>query len=159
MAARIEIRSARPSDASQLAKLRYGLRSRPTNIESQEAFLERCSEWMASALEQDNWRCWVAERETTLVGALWLQLIQKIPNPTAEPESIAYITNFFVDESQRGRGLGTSMLNEVLAWCGGEQSNKGKRIAGIILWPTDRSRPLYLRHGFAVPKNLFELEL
>jgi GNAT superfamily N-acetyltransferase len=159
MAGTIQIRSARSSDAPQLAKLRYGLRSRPTNIESEDAFLDRCSTWMALALQQDNWRCWVAERETTLVGALWLQLIQKIPNPTAEPESIAYITNFFIDESQRCMGLGTSMLNEVLAWCREEQSNKGKRIAGIILWPTDRSRPLYLRHGFEVPKNLFELEL
>jgi len=159
MAATIQIRSARPSDAPQLAKLRYGLRSRPTNIESEEAFLERCSAWMSRALELDQWRCWVAERETTLDAALWLQLIEKIPNPTAEPESIAYITNFFVDESQRGRGLGTRMLNEVLAWCREEQSNKGQRIAGIILWPTDRSRPLYLRHGFEVPKNLFELEL
>ena len=94
-----------------------------------------------------------------LVGALWLQLIEKIPNPTAEPERIAYITNFFIDESQRGQGLGTCMLNEVLAWCKNEQSSKGRLIAGIILWPTDRSRPLYLRHGFEVPTNLLQLEL
>lgn len=114
---------------------------------------------MARALQQDNWCCWVAERDERLVGALWLQIIEKIPNPTAEPERIAYITNFFIDESQRGQGLGTCMLNEVLAWCREQQSNKGSLIAGIILWPTDRSRPLYLRHGFEVPKGLLELEL
>ena len=159
MTAPIQIRSARPSDAPQLAKLRLGLRSRPTNIESDEVFLERCSSWMARTLKQDNWLCWVAEQEKRLVGALWLQLIEKIPNPTAEPECIGYVTNFFIDESQRGRGLGTCMLNEVLAWCREQESSKGKLIAGIILWPTERSRPLYLRHGFDVPKNLFELEL
>jgi len=159
MVATIQIRTATPSDASQLAKLRFGLRSRSTNIESEEDFLGRCSRWMARALQQDNWCCWVAERDERLVGALWLQIIEKIPNPTAEPERIAYITNFFIDESQRGQGLGTCMLNEVLAWCREQQSNKGSLIAGIILWPTDRSRPLYLRHGFEVPKGLLELEL
>ena len=159
MLATIQLRPATPSDASQLANLRFGLRSRSTNIESEENFLERCARWMSTALQQDNWRCWVAERDKTLVGALWLQIIEKIPNPTAEPERIAYITNFFIDESQRGQGLGTCMLNEVLAWCREQQSHKGKLIAGIILWPTDRSRPLYLRHGFEVPTNLLDLDL
>lgn len=159
MTAATQIRSGRPSDAPQLAKLRFGLRSRPTNTESEEAFLARCTAWMAGALEQNNWRCWVAEREERLVGALWLKLIEKIPNPTAEPESIGYITNFFIAESERGEGLGSRMLNEVLTWCREQQSDKGRLIAGIILWPTDRSRTLYLRNGFEVPKNLFELEL
>ena len=155
----IRIRSARASDAPQLARLRFGLRSRPTNIESEEAFLKRCAEWMARTLTLNNWRCWVAEGDDALVGALWLQLIEKIPNPTEEPESIGYITNFFVAESERGKGLGTRMLHEVLEWCGEQQSVKGRMIAGIILWPTDLSRRLYLRHGFDIPKNLFELEM
>ena len=159
MVATIQIRTAAASDAPQLANLRFGLRSRPTNIEAKDDFLRRCSHWMATALQQDDWLCWVAERDGMLVGALWLQLIDKIPNPTTEPERIAYITNFFIDESQRGQGLGTCMLNEVLAWCRNEQSNGERLIAGIILWPTDRSRPLYLRHGFQVPTNLLELEL
>jgi GNAT superfamily N-acetyltransferase len=114
---------------------------------------------MANALERTNWHCWVAEREEKLVGALWLHLIEKIPNPTAEPESIGYITNFFIAESERGQGLGSRMLNEVLTWCRKQQSAKGRQIAGIILWPTDRSRTLYLRNGFEVPEDLFELEL
>lgn len=159
MTATIEIRPAIRADAPQLAKLRFGLRSRTTNIESQEEFLERCTNWMAAALQQTNWHCWVAEREGALVGALWLQLIEKVPNPTAEPECLGYITNFFIDESQRGQGLGTCMLNEVLAWCREAQSSKGKLVAGIVLWPTEKSRSLYFRHGFEGPKNLLELEL
>lgn len=153
------IRLAVPSDAPQLARLRFGLRSRPSNIESEEAFLARCTTWMSDALEQTKWHCWVAERGETLVGALWLQLIEKIPNPTAEPESIGYITNFFIAESERGQGLGSRMLNEVLTWCREQQSAKGLLIAGIILWPTERSRTLYLRNGFEVPEDLLQLEL
>ena len=114
---------------------------------------------MKRALEQGNWHCWVAERDDELVGALWLQLVEKIPNPTAEPERLGYITNFFVAESERGKGLGSRMLEEVLTWCREQRSTKGDLINDVILWPSERSRTLYLRNGFIVPKNLLELEL
>ena len=159
MTAEIEIRTARASDVTQLARLRFGLRSRPTNIESEQEFFERCTSWMTTSLAQDNWRCWVAERDDALVGALWLQLVEKVPNPAAEPERLGYITNFFVAESQRGKGLGSQMLDEVLTWCRAQRTTKGWLISDVILWPSDLSRSLYLRNGFEVPKNLLELEL
>ena len=155
----MEIRPALASEAATLARLRFGLRSRPTNIETEQEFLERCEAWMTRALKQGNWRCWVAERDDELVGALWLQLVEKIPNPTAEPERLGYITNFFVAESERGKGLGSRMLEEVLRWCREQRSTKGCLVSDVILWPSDRSRTLYLRNGFIVPKNLLELEL
>jgi GNAT superfamily N-acetyltransferase len=153
------LRPARTSDAQRLATLRFGLRSRPTNIESEQEFLERCTRWMTKVLAQDNWRCWVAERDDEIVGALWLQLVEKVPNPTAEPERLGYITNFYVAESQRGKGLGSQMLEEVLTWCREQRSGKGSLINDVVLWPSDRSRSLYLRNGFKVPENLLELEL
>jgi GNAT superfamily N-acetyltransferase len=114
---------------------------------------------MVAALQKNNWRCWVAERDETLLAALWLQVIEKIPNPTAEPEALGYITNFFVADSERGKGLGSRMLEDVLAWCREHQSAKGQLINSVVLWPTERSRTLYLRHGFEVPDDLLELRL
>jgi GNAT superfamily N-acetyltransferase len=114
---------------------------------------------MANALQQNNWRCWVAQRDEILVAALWLQLVEKIPNPTAEPEALGYITNFFVGESERGKGLGSRMLSDVLTWCREQHSAKGRLLNSIVLWPTERSRHLYLRNGFDVPEDLFELNL
>ncbi|HEX6728923.1 MAG TPA: GNAT family N-acetyltransferase [Pyrinomonadaceae bacterium] len=156
------IRLARPGEAHELARLRYTLRSRNRqpadadtrqDIESESDFLLRCSKWMTHALQQTSWRCWVAERDGGLVGALWLQLIEKIPNPAAESESFAYITNFFVKEKDRGEGIGSAVLREALKWC--EQ----QEVHGVILWPTEKSRSLYQRHSFDVTTNLFELVL
>jgi hypothetical protein len=31
-----------------------------------------------------RWRCWVAVAEGQLVGTLWLQLLEKLPNPGDE---------------------------------------------------------------------------
>jgi GNAT superfamily N-acetyltransferase len=150
----ISIRSAVVSDIPALALFRLGLRSRPgMNVETDGPFLKRCETWMTDALNRSEWRCWVAAYDDALVGALWLQSVNKIPNPTSEAERLAYITNFFVAESARGQGLGSRILNEALNWC--RQNN----VHSVILWPTEKSRTLYQRHGFDTPKGLLELTL
>ena len=107
------IRLARVSDVFALAKLRYALRSKIGKVTEPEAeFLARCTEWMAARLKTGSlWQCWVAESDQELVGCLWLQLVEKIPNPRSEPEYHAYLTNFYVQDSARGKGIGSQMLS------------------------------------------------
>ncbi|MFN2532255.1 MAG: N-acetyltransferase family protein [Pyrinomonadaceae bacterium] len=146
------IRFAIPNDAIALAALRLELRSHPgENVEDEEPFLNRCVIWMENALQQPHWRCWVAEENQVLVGALWLQVVEKIPNPTSEEESFAYITNFFVSESVRGQGVGSRILTNALKWC------REQNVHAAVLWPTQRSRSLYERHGFSRPNDLLEV--
>ena len=149
-----KLRAATTKDASALARLRYSFRSiTDQNQENENDFLERCSQWMADRLSQGSWRCWVVEKENEIVGMLWLQLIEKIPNPTSEPEFHGYITNVFVDESLRGAGLGSQLLNEALRFC------RSYPVHSIILWPSEKSRTLYERHGFSVKSNLLASDL
>jgi GNAT superfamily N-acetyltransferase len=147
------IRIATPADAEALAHLRYALRSKPNDIESESTFLKRCHGWMTAHLEQPFWRAWVLEEDDQIIGALWLQLIEKIPNPTAESEMMAYITNVFVNEDSREKGLGSSLLSAALEFCQRENINT------VILWPSQKSRTLYERHGFAVREDVMELDL
>lgn len=152
-AAGATIRLATDSDARALAALRYALRS-STGIatEPESEFLPRCADWMEAHLKLRNaWQCWVAEAGGELVGALWLQLVEKIPNPRSEPEHHGYITNFYVQPSARGRGIGSQMLRAALKFC------ESGDVHAVILWPTDQSRTLYERHGFAVREDIMEL--
>jgi GNAT superfamily N-acetyltransferase len=103
--------------------------------------------------ETERWRCWAAEEEGRLIGAVWVQLVEKIPNPRLETEYHAYLTNFYIAESARGRGLGTQLLQTAIKWC------ESREVHAIILWPTDRSRSLYERHGFSVREYIMELIL
>ncbi len=148
------VRSATATDAPALAELRYEFRAGIGRVvESKPKFLARCSKWMRRRLGRGGaWRCWVWERDGSIEGHLWLQLIEKIPNPVAEPEHHAYITNLYVREGSRG-GAGTKLLEAALAWC------RAHAVDQIILWATERSRTLYARHGFEVRADIMALTL
>lgn len=151
----IKIRIATESDAPMLARFRYALRSPAREmIESEEEFSERCIRWIRARLHDGScWRCWIAEDDHTAVGNIWSQLVEKIPNPAAETECYAYVTNFYVREEYRGKGIGTMLLSEVLAWA------KTNNAHTVILWPRERSKSLYLRHGFSAADDLMQLNL
>lgn len=151
----ITFRPATPDDAGVLARLRLQFRSTlaPT-VEDDAAFLVRCGTWMAASLAAGNpWRCWVATDGSSLVGAVWVCAIEKIPNPVGEPERHFYVSNLYVTPAKRGLGLGTELLSLCLRICDQEGAD------AVILWPTPRSRSLYLRHGFEDRDNLLERRL
>jgi GNAT superfamily N-acetyltransferase len=97
--------------------------------------------------------CWIAEQEQTAVGNLWAQLIEKIPNPTSEPEYYVYFTNFYVRNDCRGIGIGSRLFKSALEWA------QTKNVHVAILWPTERSVPFYLRNGFAASADIMELKI
>jgi GNAT superfamily N-acetyltransferase len=147
------VRAATPLDAVALAGLRYEFRaSLGAPEEDEESFVTRCIAWMTPRLAPDaRWRAWVAEAPEGIIGAVWIGLIEKMPNPIAEPEEHGYLTNFYVQSSARGSGVGTVLLDAALGWC----AERG--VHSVMLWPTQRSRTLYERHGFAPPAALMEL--
>lgn len=98
------------------------------------------------------WRVWLVERNNDSVGAVWLQVVEKLPNPTAESELHAYVSNFYVRPDHRNTGAGSALLRAVLD----ETASLG--VDSVFLWPSARSRPLYERHGFAVSENVLVLE-
>jgi GNAT superfamily N-acetyltransferase len=149
----INIRVATESDAPALARLRHELRSSAIQlVESEAQFAERCTQWMRERLQvRSCWRCWIAESGQTPIGNIWAQLVEKIPNPAAETESFLYVTNFYVREEYRGKGIGTQLLSEALTW------GKTNNAHTAILWPRERSKTLYLRHGFTVADDLMRL--
>jgi len=151
----IEVRPAVVDDAARLAELRWEFRSNretPTT-EPRDAFVARCAAWMRGALAaRGAWRAWVAVDNGAPVGQLWVQAIEKIPNPAAELERHAYVSNLFVQPAHRG-GAGTRLLEAAIAWA------RANEVDRVILWPSSRSVPLYERHGFTRRGTVMELLL
>ena len=150
----IDVRAATPDAATALAELRWEFRAgREPATESHDAFVARCAAWMHHELTSaDAWRAWVATRDGRAVGQVWLNSLPKIPNPVAERELHAYLSNLYVMPSERG-GTGTALLEAALAWA------RSQEVDRIVLWPSGRSETLYTRHGFLRPGDVMELAL
>lgn len=150
----IKVRPATESDALTLARLRYEFRSTFHDVrEDEAAFVDRCAVWMRERLRCESlWKCWIAELQDTAVGNVWVQLVEKIPNPIEEPEYYIYLTNFYVREQHRSHGVGSMLLSEVLAL------GNSKHVKTVILWPTGRSKAFYMRHGFATAEDIMKLQ-
>ena len=165
----IEIRKAQPSDAMLLAELRWEFRAGRGGgtTESHDAFVARCAAWMQKELAGgESWRAWVAlevegppgysepRREEagrpTIVGLVWLHTIDKVPNPIAERERHAYLSNLYVTPPARG-GVGTRLLETALAQASADL------VDSVVLWPSARSRSLYTRRGFTAHGEVLEL--
>ena len=151
-ASAIEVRPATPEDAPVLAALRFRFRTELGEaVETEEAFVARTREWFATRLAGEAWHGWVAvEPAGEIVGHVFVQFVEKVPNPLPESEAIGYLTNLYVAPPWRNRGVGSRLLGEAVAAC------EDAEVDGIILWPSDESVSLYLRHGFAPPRELLE---
>ena len=149
----LTVRDATLDDAAELARLRYEFRAaeRPA-IEPRQAFIERCTSWMRERLAPgSSWHCLVAEKDGATVGHVWLEVVDKVPNPGAnEPERHVYLTNLYVRPGARG-GPGSALVEAALAWC------RERRADTVILWPSEKSRTLYARYGFAPTTHILAL--
>ena len=148
------VRPARAEDAGVLARLRWEFRSSIGQPEEGEKeFIERCALWMRDRLAGGTWRCWVAEQQGDVVGTVWLQFVEKLPNPVAERERHGYVSSLYVRPTVRGKGTGSALLGACLEAC------REYDVDAVILWPTPESRSLYLRHGFSAHEDLLERRL
>lgn len=148
------VRRATPSDAAALAELRWRLRTESASpIEDHDAFVKRCGAWFAAALRSDDWLTWVCEFEGRAVGCLSLCLVGKVPNPVGVAERLGYVTSVFVEPDGRNQGIGRLLLDEAT------RVARALGLEAIVLWPTARSVPFYLRAGFRVPDDMLELRL
>jgi ribosomal protein S18 acetylase RimI-like enzyme len=124
-------------------------------VEPEEAFVARCAPWMAERLASAGpWYAWVVDSKAGVGGCLWLQIIEKVPNPAAELEIHGYITNVYVRAELRGRGAGSRLMDAAMAFC------RERGVDSVVLWPTERSRSLYERYGFvSAPGDVMEAVL
>jgi GNAT superfamily N-acetyltransferase len=146
------IRPAVSADAPELARLRYDLRRElDPVVEAEDTFLRRCAGWMSDRLQPGGtWRCFVALLRGRLVGTLWLQDLEKLPNPVGHSELHGYVSSVYVAPESRGLGIGSALLQACLS----DADTRG--LDALFLWPSDRSRPLYHRHGFKAGEDLLQ---
>lgn len=155
MATDFLVRPARPSDARALAELRWTFKQE--DYEGQPPVPARSLEgvelWIRDRLGDGRWSAWVAETGSEIFGHVFLCPVERMPEPYADNNPVGYVTNFFVLPPRRNKGVGSALLEAL------KQHARSVGLEGLIVWPSERSTPLYQRSGFQPPEELLELPL
>ncbi|ATL32534.1 GNAT family N-acetyltransferase [Streptomyces formicae] len=148
------VRKAQVTDAAALARLRWRFKQEddPSPSGAEELFIRACAEWMRTRLT-GTWTAWVVEVDDVVSGHVFLNHVEKVPEPGADADRLGYVTNFYVCPEHRGRGLGRALLEEVV------RHGRHHPLDTLIVWPSERSASLYRRVGFAVPEETLELPI
>ena len=129
------VRVAGPEDVTAVAELRALASGATTDPE----FERGLADWLAAE----------GDRRTTFlapgagIGSLFEY--RRMPRPGRPVSRWGYVSNLFVREEARGRGVGTALLRAIVA----EADARG--YARLVLSPSERAVALYLRAGFVVP--------
>lgn len=146
-----QIRRAGVNDASALAQLRLDFkREDRDDTVSDASFVAALEVWLRERIGNESWLVWVSEVDGRVRGHIFLHPVEKVPGPYAGPSVWGYVTNFYVAPSYRGRGLGRRLLNALHAHA------RVARYDTLVVWPSERSTPLYQRAGFASSGELLE---
>ncbi|MFC9594078.1 GNAT family N-acetyltransferase [Streptomyces sp. NPDC056944] len=115
--------------------------------------LEAAERWIRDRLRDGRWLAWVAETEGEICGHVFLYLVERMPEPYEDNNPVGYVTNYFVLPSQRNKGAGSALIEAL------KQHACSTGLEGLIVWPSERSTPLYRRLSFQPLDELLELPL
>ena len=115
----IQIRRATETDIPELSRLVAALAAWEQSLDSRVQFdwdgIRDAPNWLRFVLNRAHHAVWVADAgDSRLVGHLWIRLKHQADG--ALPQSIGYISQAFMDETFRGRGLMKPMLEAAYEW-------------------------------------------
>lgn len=134
------IRVAGASDVGALAALRAIW---STGNRAEPGFERQLADWLAG--ERDRRTTWLASVGDLPVGMASMLEYRRMPHPGRSDSRWGYVSNMFVREEFRGRGIGSALLQELIGVA------CARRYARLVLSPSERATEFYRRAGFASP--------
>lgn len=95
----------------------------------------------------------VAEENDTVVSAMFIHMIPKIPKPNGQAEYIAYLTNVFTIKEYRNKKIGTELLAYIKRYL------LEQKCELLFVWPSEKSVDWYIGNEFAEDNEIFECRL
>jgi len=113
-----EIRTARESDITELARLIAGIAAYHEAADPRARFdwdeIRDAPNWLKAVLNRDHHAVWVADHGEGLGGYLWVHL--RRDRQGYLPRLKGYVNHAFLDEAWRGQGLIKPMLELAYEW-------------------------------------------
>lgn len=143
-------RQAGRSDFRALSEMRWDFKLEEGIVPrfSKNEFLEYSEAWLQKGLSSGQWVYWVAEREGWIVSQVFCCRVGKVPTPSRIQDAYAYLTNVYTKPEERGKGIGSALMQQVKEWAVSEE------LELLIVWPSSQSERFYSKCGFEAPSNL-----
>lgn len=154
----MNIRFGEEKDFLQLAEMKW-LHCEEDDTDYDEHNLEDAdkesfiSEFVTFLKSNRDYKIFVAEDNKTVLSAMFVYMLPKLPNPNGNSKYIAYLTNVFTRKEYRNKNIGTELLNFIKEYL------KEQKCELIFAWPSDNSVKWYLRNGFSDINEIFECGL
>jgi GNAT superfamily N-acetyltransferase len=108
-------------------------------------FEKRMATWLT--LEGERRTTWLATLGGSPVGMASLFEYRRMPRPGRPDSRWGYVSNMFVREDSRNRGIGSALLTTIVT------AADERAYARLVLSPSARALPFYRRAGFIVPDD------
>jgi GNAT superfamily N-acetyltransferase len=131
------IRVVSASDAGAVATLRAEWTAEPSD---DPQFVHRVAAWLSSeAARRTTWLAFDAEHP---LGMVSLVEYRRMPHPAQSDSSWGYVGHLFVREQHRNNGVGTQLLETLIA------AAQTRGYARLVLSPSVEAVPLFRKSGF-----------
>jgi GNAT superfamily N-acetyltransferase len=146
----VKITQANADDVTDLARLLWlDTRHEEPVQRSIDAFAAELAQWWLA--HQDSHLAFVARlQRPEIVGMAWVALVPRVPRPGATSRLSADIQSVFVMPEQRGRGIGSALVQAA--------SEHAARLGSLrVTVHSGRTAvPVYERLGFASSRQLLQ---
>lgn len=151
------IRLAEEKDFLQLAEMKWihcaedDITYGETNVvgTDKQAFIK---DYITFLKNDSTYTVFVMEQDGTIISAMYVAIIEKVPKPKVSKSYIAYLTNVHTLMEYRNMGYGTKLLSYIKDYL------KEKGCELIFVWPSDNSVNWYLRNEFKSENDIMECE-
>ncbi len=137
---RVTVRKATADDAATLAAFRWDWRAQSRTGTDYTDFVRMFSAWVVEHLPTHV--PFVAVADGDLVGMAWLMIAERVPSQNNRYRRFGDVQSVYVVPDLRDGGVGTMLLNAVLA----EARDLG--LEHVTVHSSDRAVPFYERLGF-----------